>query len=188
MERKFNLYYIKEEYINYLRKFDEKVQYNKDQTRPYVGIVCIFKGQKYFIPMSSPKEKHLTMSYRLIDIYKIDNGRLGILNINNMIPANTDVIKKIKPNEQDKKYENLLYNQINFINQDRQNVIMKIKKFFNLYDNNTLYENIRERTCNFCLLEEKCKEWKNINKSSSSIKEDSIAYNGNPNDYRVFPY
>lgn len=188
MERKFNLYYIKEEYINYLRQFDKRVQYNKNQTRPYVGIVCIFKGQKYFIPMSSPKEKHLTMSDRVVDIYKIDGGRLGILNINNMIPANIDVIQKLNPNEHDNKYENLLYNQINFINQDRETVIMKIKKFFNLYDNNTLYENIRERTCDFYLLEEMCREWNNINKNSNLIKEDNSVYNGNPNDYRVFPY
>ena len=73
MNKKFNLYYIKEEYIEYLRKFDSRVAYNKNQTRPYVGIVCIYKGQKYFVPMSSPKEKHLKLNPNLADIYKIDN-------------------------------------------------------------------------------------------------------------------
>lgn len=185
--RKFNLYYIQEEYINFLRKFDSRVAYNKNQTRPYVGIVCIFKEKKYFVPMTSPKEKHLKMSANLVDIYKIDNGRLGILNINNMIPASINVIEKINQNEQDNKYKNLLYNQINFINNDKDIVLMKIKKFFNLYDNNTLYKNIRERTCDFRLLEQKCEEWESMHYKNNIIKEEETPYN-NPNDYRVFPF
>lgn len=189
MESKnFNLYYIQEEYMDYLRKFDKRVPYNKNQTRPYVGIVCIFKGQKYFIPMTSPKEKHIKMNPNLADIYKINDGKLGILNINNMIPANTSVIKKINFKEQEKTYAKLLYEQLLFLNDHKDNLLFKISKFFVLYDKNKLYENIRKRTCDFHLLEIKCKEWDSLGKGSILIKEDDEEYIGNPNDYRVLPY
>lgn len=184
----FNLYYIKEEYIEYLRKFDSRVAYNKNQTRPYVGIVCIFKGQKYFVPMTSPKEKHISLNSNLVDIYKIDDGKLGILNINNMIPATTSVIQRIDFSKQEKSYAKLLSEQLIFLNKNKEDILFKISKFFVLYDKNKLYENIRERTCDFHLLEEKCKEWEYLNKNNTELKEIGEEYNINPNDYRVFPY
>lgn len=189
MENKnFNLYYIKEEYINYLRKFDKRVPYNKNQTRPYVGIVCIFKGQKYFIPMTSPKEKHINMNPNLADIYKINDGKLGILNINNMIPTNTSVISKINLKEQEKNYAKLLQEQLVFLNDNKDDLLFKISKFFVLYDKNKLYENIRKRTCDFHLLEIKCKEWESSSQTNILTKEDNEEYIRNSNDYRVFPY
>ena len=33
------IYYINENYIKYLRKFDKIVPYNKTHTRPYIGVV-----------------------------------------------------------------------------------------------------------------------------------------------------
>lgn len=186
VNKKFNLYCIKEEYIEYLRKFDSRVAYNKNQTRPYVGIVCIYKGQKYFVPMSSPKEKHLKLNPNLADIYKIDNGKLGILNINNMIPATMSVIEKIDFSKQEKSYAKLLSEQLLFLNNNREELLFKISKFFVLYDKNKLYENIRARTCDFYLLEIKCKEWERTH--NNCIKEDNDVYNVNNNDYRVFPY
>lgn len=182
--KNFNLYYINEEYINYLRQFDDKVPYNKNQTRPYVGIVCIFKNQKYFIPMTSPKGKHLKMNPNLADIYKIDDGKLGVLNINNMIPARLDVIEKINFNIQDKLYAKLLSEQLSFLNKHKEEILLKISKFFVLYYKEKLYENIKQRTCNFKLLEEKCKIWNN-----NMLKETEEEYNNiNPNDYRVYPF
>ena len=55
------IYYIDNNYINYLRKFDNRVAYNKSKARPYVGVVYTFNNQTYFAPLSSPKPKHLTM-------------------------------------------------------------------------------------------------------------------------------
>ncbi len=37
--KNFKLYYISEQYIDYLRQFDTRVAYNKNKTRPYVGVV-----------------------------------------------------------------------------------------------------------------------------------------------------
>ena len=84
---KLKIYYIDSNYIDYLRKFDKRVAYNKSKTRPYVGVVYTFNNQTYFAPLSSPKPKHLTMNNRALDIFKIKDGELGIVNINNMIPS-----------------------------------------------------------------------------------------------------
>lgn len=51
-------YHIKEDFITYLRQFDAKVAENKNQTRPYVGIVLEVNSVKYYAPFSSPKPKH----------------------------------------------------------------------------------------------------------------------------------
>ena len=85
MVKILKIYYLDENYINYLRKFDSRVAYNKKMTRPYIGVVYTLNGLNYFAPLSSPKPKHLKMSDKAIDIFKIRNGELGIININNMI-------------------------------------------------------------------------------------------------------
>lgn len=181
-DNKFHLYYIKNNYIEYLRQYDERVYFNKNQKRPYVGTICIFQGQKYFIPMTSPKPKHLKMNPNLADIYMIDSGKLGILNINNMIPVDDDSIIRIDINQEEKAYSTLLNKQIIAINKNKKQILLKISKFFVLYEKNKLYQNILERTCNFRLLEEKCNEWKNKN----TLNEENISYILYKNDYRVW--
>ncbi len=82
MNKTLKICYLDDEYINYLRKFDSKVAYNKNKTRPYIGIVYTFNNLNYFAPLSSPKPKHLKMNNKAIDIFKInDEDRLIKLNI-----------------------------------------------------------------------------------------------------------
>ena len=71
------IYYIDNNYINYLRKFDNIVAYNKTKTRPYVGVVYAFNNQTYFAPLSSPKPKHLTMNNRLLIYLKLKMANLA---------------------------------------------------------------------------------------------------------------
>ena len=47
-------YHIKDDFIAYLQKFDTKVAENKNQTRPYVGVVLEINSVKYYAPFSSP--------------------------------------------------------------------------------------------------------------------------------------
>lgn len=53
------LYAVTDEYIRYLRKFDNKVYDNKENNRKvmrkYLGIVLTINELNYYIPMSSPK-------------------------------------------------------------------------------------------------------------------------------------
>ena len=74
--KNLKIYFIKDEYINYLRQFDLKVAYNKVPNRPYVGVVYTYNDYKYFVPLSSPKAKHLNMKNSTVDIFKIDGGKL----------------------------------------------------------------------------------------------------------------
>lgn len=148
---------IKEKYINFLRKYDDKVLFNKNETRPYIGVLFNIGEIKYFAPLSSPKNKFLHMK-NYIDFIKIDNGRLGAINLNNMIPVVKDAILDFKINEVcDKEYKNLLYNQLSYINSN-SNLI--IKNATNLYNKvNNFNSRVKDRCINFKLLEEKIKEY-----------------------------
>ena len=54
-------FFTKNEYIEYLLKIEKHVMQNKPQERTYhrkyVGILTEINGFKYFVPMSSPKDK-----------------------------------------------------------------------------------------------------------------------------------
>lgn len=65
---------------------------NKNQRRPYIGVVYTFNGSNYFAPLAHPRPQHLKMSERAIDVFKIDKGKLGIVNINNMIQTSIECI------------------------------------------------------------------------------------------------
>ena len=41
---KLKLYFIDNDYIEYLRKFDERVAYNKIPNRPYIGVVYTYNN------------------------------------------------------------------------------------------------------------------------------------------------
>ena len=48
MLKTLKIYYLDQDYINYLRKFDSKVAYNKKEMRPYVGVVYTYNDLNYF--------------------------------------------------------------------------------------------------------------------------------------------
>lgn len=105
---------IDSDYCNYLRGFDEKVPYNFNQKdlRPFVGVLFMVNNYKYFAPLSSPKKKHLKMKSKL-DFFKIDDGKLGAINFNNMLPVTDKNIVMLDLNvkyesSQKEKYYKLL--------------------------------------------------------------------------------
>ena len=153
------IYYIDTNYINFLRKFDNRVAYNKNKARPYVGVVYTFNNQTYFAPLSSPKPKHLTMNDRALDIFKIKDGELGIVNINNMIPTPISCLTEVLPLVKDKQYRKLIIEQTTYLNNHKRDLLDKVKFFMLKYDTNKLSKSAKDRCCNFRLLEEKCKEY-----------------------------
>ena len=160
--RRLKMYIIDDKYIEYLRKYDSKVAYNKSFKRPYIGVLIIQNKQKYFAPLSSPKPKHIKLNNRAIDIWKINNGKLGVININNMIPCPTQVLTEAIPIIKDEKYKKLLENQLSSINADRDILLNRIERFINRYNENNLDDKVLKRCCDFKLLEKKCYEWKKI--------------------------
>ena len=123
------IYYIDTNYINYLRKFDNRVAYNKSKARPYVGVVYTFNNQTYFAPLSSPKPKHLTMNDRALDIFKIKDGELGIVNINNMIPTPISCLTEVLPLVKDKQYRKLIIEQTTYLNNHKRELLDKVNFF-----------------------------------------------------------
>lgn len=152
---KLKFYNIDDNYIKYLYEFDKKVPFNKDNKRPYIGIVLEINGTKYFAPMFSPKKQH--SKYKSNATYiRIGEG-LGILRLNNMIPVEDKNLKYINFNDiKDNKYKYLLIQQNNFIQRNTEKIrenANKLYKFVTI-DKKVFFTNL---CCNFELLEEKCK-------------------------------
>jgi len=157
--KNFKLYYIDDGYIEYLRKFDERVLYNKSNTRPYVGIVYEYKGVNYFAPLASPKPKHLKIRNNAIDVFKIDNGKLGIINLNNMLPTPLECLTDVLPTLKDITYKTLLEKQLTYLNDNKSELYKKVIMFQTQYKRKRIADYILQRCCNFELLEEKCNEY-----------------------------
>lgn len=156
---------IDSDYCDYLRNFDDKIAYNKydKELRPFIGILFEINTYKYFAPLSSPKAKHKKMK-NMIDFLKIKNGELGAVNFNNMIPVTNknysliDLNKKTSKTEE-AKYQKLLKEQLIWLNSHYNQVKNKSFRLYQLNNSGKLSQNIKERCCNFKLLEEKCLEY-----------------------------
>ena len=101
-----------------------------------------------------------------IDFFKLDNGNLGAINFNNMIPVTEKNYELIdlninNSNVQENKYQKLLREQLNFMNKNYIQICSKSLKLYKYYNSNHLSDSIKNRCCNFKLLEEKCKKYNN---------------------------
>ncbi len=160
-------------YCNYLRKIDNIVpyNYNEKELRPYVGVLFKVKDFYYYAPLTSPKKKHIEM-HSTLDFLKIDNGVLGAINFNNMVPVlenNIEILDLdiIDINKIETRYCKLLRKQLYWINRNDSQVRNRAISMYQKYINNKLSPNMRKRCCNFKLLEEKCLEYnKNIVKET----------------------
>ena len=177
MYNKFKIVMVDSKYCDYLRKFDSKVPYNAfdKKLRPFLGILFMVNDIEYFAPLSSPKENHKVLKNTL-DLLKIDNGNLGVINFNNMIPVKKDnyvdydlSIKNKNGSELQRSI--LLRKQLRWITKQHKSVMDKSYILYKLYKENKLHENIKNRCCNFSLLEKKCNEYneKMLQKTGVSI-------------------
>ncbi len=118
---------------------------------------------EYFDPLSSPKPKHSKLKNTL-DLIKIENGNYEVVNFNNMIPVMDknyvifDLNKKTENRAENFRLE-LLRNQLRWLTANKKDVNTKSKLLYNLYKSNKLPKNVKDRCCNFPLLEEKCREY-----------------------------
>lgn len=162
-KKKLKFYIVTEEYMSYLKKYDEKVMDNRGikNKRPYIGVLFEIDRKKYLAPLSSPKPKHLTMKNSL-DFVKINQGKFGVINLNNMFPVIEEVIIEKNINlEEDNKYKELLVNQLDWCNkmENRDNIYRKAEKLYKEILNKKEQSRFWNRCCNFSLLEEKAIEF-----------------------------
>lgn len=165
MYKSFKIVKVDSKYCDYLRQYDNKVSYNagtKD-LRPFIGVLFMIDKCEYFAPLSSPKPKHSKLKNTL-DLIKIENGNYGVVNFNNMIPVMDknyvifDLNKKTENRAENFRLE-LLRNQLRWLTANKKDVNTKLKLLYNLYKSNKLPKNVKDRCCNFPLLEEKCREY-----------------------------
>ena len=172
MNEKDKLYFITltSNYLKYLGIYENKVSLKSN--RPFIGIVFKVNNKEYFAPLSSPKEKHKGMKTN-IDFFKIDKGKLGIINFNNMIPViNNDLCRNKLDlemlskslNTDDIKYFRLLKNQLEYCEKNKNIILAKAEKIYNIFTKNLdkLSESQKKmyrRVNNFKVLEHASKEF-----------------------------
>lgn len=124
------IYRISDKYIRFLKSRDAKVQDNKDRQRPYVGVVLYVGNHRYFVPMESPKPNHSRIKPGR-HIMKLNDGQLGLLGFNNMIPVHESAIISFDiDKEPDAKYSELLKRQVAFINRHKADVLDHASKTY----------------------------------------------------------
>ena len=165
MPHTYNLVTVNSRYCDYLRQYDYRVSYNANEKelRPFVGVLFEIEDIKYFAPLSSPKQKHLKMKNKL-DFLKIDDGKLGAINFNNMLPVNDKNVILLDLNAkfdsvEKQQYYKLLKKQIFWLNRNSDKLYSQSKELYLKYLDNTLAPSIFARCCDFKLLETKCEEY-----------------------------
>lgn len=190
LNNKLYLYNVDIKYIEYLHGFDNEVFFDRSpeyKNKPYVGIIINVNGIKYFIPLTSAKEKHKKLknsgdSYILIyeniplnQTVRIDTSNwilntitinqtlytkhiLSVLELKKMIPIPDGCYAKTDINAlSNLGKKRLLIKEYEFLKNKYDIILKKVNK---LYNNQIKTGKIYPGYCNFSLLEEKSKEYK----------------------------
>lgn len=168
---KLNIYSISDDYINYLKQFDDKIYDNKEtkrvHKRKYLGVVLTLNEFNYYIPMSSPKKsdyidlqkKVIRKDTKTIIRMKEKDNLYGTLRISNMIPVPiTELDPYIISDEKDLKYKDLVMGELRYINNNKDKIIKYAKVVYNQKNKNMNIPYIKN-TVDFKLVETKLKEW-----------------------------
>lgn len=169
-QEKLKWYVVDKEYVNYLRKYDNKVENidYSEKMKPYIGILLEINKFNYYVPISSVKDKHYKIKEGM-DFIKIKHNDkiIGVLNINNMIPIfdynveilkykDIDIYRNFKSDKEKQNYISLLSLELDLINERADKIKKNALKLYNEKINNPT-SNVSKRCCNFKLLEEKAK-------------------------------
>ena len=165
--KSFEIYEVSEEYINYLRKYDSKVEKSEglcyQKKRKYLGVVLGY-GKKYLIPFSSPKNNDYIngeprrSNTTIIRITTSEMGTptkvIGKLKTSSMIPIN-DMRVVTHYNileEKYKQYGELIRKQIEFIKENSTFIENCANRIYYEKTNNFTKEYIKS-TVDFKILE-----------------------------------
>lgn len=164
---KLNFYIIDDNYINYLSQYDKHIAYNKNQKRPYIGVVVVIEEHYYFAPLFSPKQKHKTYKNNLT-FFKIVNIKtkkeLGIIRFSDMIPVPKECVYLLELKNKSYGYKRLLSEQYSYINmqKNKQKIFDKSEKLYNIVtksSNSKVVKFYKDLSCDFKLLEIKSDEY-----------------------------
>lgn len=157
------LYTVTDAYIAYLKGIDSKVLNNYGGIRPYVGIIIEIGGHKYLAPLTSYKAKQEKLNNNLPTIFKVHekgdpSNKLGLIQLNNMIPVLESEIILIDLPAQEEKYKKLLEFQIAYIKSEQDTLKKRAEKLYELVSikNHAHYSAL---SCDFNLLEAKYRKF-----------------------------
>lgn len=154
MSKSIRMCGVKTAYLDYLRQFDNRVSFDTTQTRKFIGILFEVNGHAYYAPLSSPKPRHANISAKSPDIFKIQNGTLGVINLNNMIPIHSSAIIPINISTiQDIQYQQLLNKQLLEIRTEENTIKKKAHRLYRIVTSGK-QPKLNARCCDFTLLEE----------------------------------
>lgn len=168
-----NWFIVDKDYVNYLSQFDEKVGFVEygNRLKLHVGVVFEIENFKYYVPISSAKQKHQHMSNKL-DFHKLQNQTTGeiyaVINLNNMIPVPDECLIRLRydnienfrsfASENEKySYIYLLQIEMSIISTIEETLKRKAKRLYEICANGT-DERLANRCCNFKVLEQKSLE------------------------------
>lgn len=179
----YKFYTLDPDYLEYLHKIDSEVYYNfsyRTSIKPFLGIIIGIENYNYFIPISSAKDKHKKwknvsdehfLIYEIIDpSINIKNGIckdlserekmhiLSVLDIKKMIPVPDGTYERIIFAElSDSRYRDLFRKEYAFCLKIKDKVLKKVEK---IYKEQKETKIVKRANCNFSLLEEAMKNWK----------------------------
>lgn len=165
---KLNFYIIDDNYVKYLSRFDKHIAYNKNEKRPYIGVVIIVREHYYFAPLFSPKQKHKTYKDNLT-FFKIKDTKtkndLGIIRFSDMIPVPQEGVHLLDIKSKSYGYKRLLSKQYSYINrpENKAKIMEKAEKIYSIVTKNSkskMDKFYKDLSCDFKLLEEKSAEYK----------------------------
>ncbi len=156
--KRLRFYHISDKYIKFLHSIDNRVLYNKGEARPYVGIVLTINALDYYVPLESPRPDHKNIKSGG-PVLKIDNGNLGIMGFNNMIPVKDVCLVNFDINSlEDQSYKLLLQNQLRFCNKNKKLIGDRANSVYKktVIDKVPFY---KSSCCDFKRLEKACKKY-----------------------------
>lgn len=178
----FGFYIVDADYLQFLNGKDSEVYYNAsygDAIKPFIGVIINIAEFKYFIPLTSAKEKHKKWKnvcdghliiYEVIDkkinitgdIYKDYSKEekihiLSVLDIKKMIPVPSDSYSKIIFSElEDERYKDLFEKEYAFCLKVKGKILSKAEKIHKQQKETKI---TRQAYCNFSRCESALDEW-----------------------------
>lgn len=164
-------YVVDDDYIEHLIKVDGHVYKNK-AGRPYIGVLFEVNGSKFLAPLTSYKEKHDRIpdtSPLIFKMYELgsesdendegDDGgeakeinKLGMVQLNNMIPVPDSEMELFNVNSRDAKYRNLLDMQQQYLRKHQEEFQKKAKKLYSIVKGGHA-RGLISKCCDFTALE-----------------------------------
>ena len=154
------LVYLDKAYQDYIKPFCSEHQLldkGENQRRPFLGTVLTgLNGYDYFVPLTSSDRM---ANSKQIDVFPLNKGKNGTLNLNLMIPVPKGEVQLFDINKMQRcKMRDMFTAQQRHIARQSGNIKKNAAEVYlrSIYAPNN---NLAKRCNDFLLLEEKCKDW-----------------------------